>query len=248
MCTGYCLRPQPLPQGKEFASCSTFCHGFSVLPPPPVDKGSLTRKKRVRPELEELEKRLTPGAGTVVNTEADDPMVVNPLFTTLRDAIGNVQAGGTISFTSNVTNIQLQKVLPALAVNMTINGGTPAVNVYGPGNGAQNPFNVFQVKSGAVVEIDNLNIQNGYLNGKNGGGIYNSGSLTLKNDTVNNNNVAGTGANGGGIFNNGTLSLISTAVDTNASAQGQGGGIYNSAGGTVNIGGSSEIENSRATN
>jgi len=61
-----------------------------------------------------------------------------------------------------------------------------------------------------------------------GGGILNSGVLTITNSTVSGNTVFGMGgcAVGGGIANVGTLMLISSTVSGN-SADGYGGGIYN---------------------
>ena len=54
-----------------------------------------------------------------------------------------------------------------------------------------------------------------------GGGIYNSGALTLINSTVSSNSAR----NGGGIYNSGTLTFVNSTVSGNSAAQ--GGGIYN---------------------
>jgi hypothetical protein len=59
----------------------------------------------------------------------------------------------------------------------------------------------------------------------NGGGIYNNGTATLKNSTVNNNQAV---TNGGGIYNynTGQTFIYGSAISGN-SASGDGGGIYN---------------------
>ncbi|MDX2232290.1 MAG: CHAT domain-containing protein [Leptolyngbyaceae cyanobacterium bins.349] len=80
---------------------------------------------------------------------------------------------------------------------------------------------VFQVNSGQTIALENLTLTNGAA--RNGGGIYNSGSLTLTNSTVTNNQAAD---EGGGIYNTGSLSLINSTVTNNQSAR-SGGGIYN---------------------
>ena len=67
-------------------------------------------------------------------------------------------------------------------------------------------------------------------NGAFGGGIINSGTLTLTNSTVSGNSTIG---GGGGIINSGTLTLTNSTVSGNRGAFGSGGGIEN--GGTANL-------------
>jgi hypothetical protein len=64
--------------------------------------------------------------------------------------------------------------------------------------------------TGTGTAISNLTISGGWTpwnngNPPSGGGILNSGSLTLTNSTVTNN---GTIASGGGIYNTGTLTVV----------------------------------------
>lgn len=111
---------------------------------------------------------------------------------------------------------------------------------------------IFVIESGKKVIIDGLKIMNGYSadNGggiyiqstadlkllntivdgnqaKNGAGIYNIGSLTLRNSVISN-NIGLTGGEGGGIYNGtgGVLNILGSTIDANKSDY--GGGIYNS--------------------
>jgi hypothetical protein len=91
------------------------------------------------------------------------------------------------------------------------------------------------ISSGVNAAIDRFVVQNGFA--VTGGGIFNSGTLTLQNSFVINNSACCVSASneGGGIYNNGTLTLNNCTVDGNWSDSG-GGGIFSS--GTANITGS----------
>ena len=91
----------------------------------------------------------------------------------------------------------------------------------------------FAIDGGVTAVISGLTITNGWIDGS-GGGINNSGNLSLLNCTVSNNSAVGSGglfgqsAFGGGINNTGTLSMIDCTVSGNAvSDTGNGGGIDN---------------------
>jgi hypothetical protein len=75
--------------------------------------------------------------------------------------------------------------------------------------------------TGALTVIDSTISENENTTG-DGGGIYNVGSLTLTNSTVSS-NAASVGS-GGGIYNQGMVSLTNTTITGNA-ALGPGGGI-----------------------
>jgi len=122
---------------------------------------------------------------------------------------------------------------------------------------------VFQVLPGAQLTLSNLCITGGTGsdgtnadfsvggNGESGGGIYNAGTLTLKNCTVMANSsgaggygfFSGNGGDGGGIYNVGTLTLEScTIVDNRCGPGGVGGfascgGCLGGSGGTGGAGG-----------
>ncbi|OUC13285.1 MAG: hypothetical protein B0A82_17495 [Alkalinema sp. CACIAM 70d] len=95
--------------------------------------------------------------------------------------------------------------------------------------------------AGVITSLSNLTIQDGRsLNGADGGGILNAGTLTLSKVVVTNNVASGAG---GGIANTGSLTLDQSLIANNQANNG-GGGISTSAG-TVNIS-NSTIANNQA--
>ena len=76
---------------------------------------------------------------------------------------------------------------------------------------------MFQVDEGVTASISGLTISGGQAAG-NGGGVYNSGTLTLTGCTVSGNTASfGSGtSDGGGIYNNGTLSLTDSTIAANS--------------------------------
>ena len=100
------------------------------------------------------------------------------------------------------------------------------------GNGVDR---VLHIRYG-TVSIYNVTIQKGKtagwgetdMFGSNGGGICNSGELTLINCVVRNNGT-GTGSggyDGGGIYNNGSLILINCTINNNITSDGDSYGYY----------------------
>jgi CSLREA domain-containing protein len=122
---------------------------------------------------------------------------------------------------------------------------------------------VFHILTGAVVALGDLTITNGHapngvgtvdgsgLSGQDGGGIYNSGYLTLHNVAVTGNQAGsgssganvdcsvsnrfctangGAGGRGGGIFNNMELTLQNVTLGGNLSGSGGAGGSNNCSG------------------
>ena len=89
------------------------------------------------------------------------------------------------------------------------------------GGSSSTVFTVGSTVTGAA--ISNLTIQNG-AGSAGGGGVANSGALTLANDTV---ATSTTATNGGAISNSGTLTVSASTLNGNSSAS-NGGGIYNS--------------------
>jgi uncharacterized repeat protein (TIGR01451 family) len=84
------------------------------------------------------------------------------------------------------------------------------------------------VGSAAVLTLKSLIVTDGLA--EEGGGIRNSGTLTVENSTLSGNSA---GDDGGGIFNNGTLTVKNSTLWDNEVGR-NGSGIYNSAG-TVEI-------------
>lgn len=182
---------------------------------------------------------------------------------TLRAAIqeANALAGDdTINITVAGT-INLTGVLPDLSTNLVING--PGANVLSVRRDTGGAFRVFTVAAGATVNISGLSVTDGRTadgidgalgdpaNGQDGGGIYNSGTLTLTAVTVSDNQTGkggsesvasgadGNGGRGGGLFNTGTLSLFNCTVNGNMTGRSGIGGIGNKGGdggGIANLG------------
>ena len=140
----------------------------------------------------------------------------------LRQAIADVCPDGTITFDNNYT-ITLTTSTLTIDKNMTIDGVAQTVTIDGGGG-----ISVFLVNLGVTFDLRNLTVQNGYTSTGFGGGIYNSGTLNVTNDTFSS-NVA---HYGGGIYNNaGTVNVADSHFGDNiASSDGWGGGILNKVG------------------
>jgi hypothetical protein len=114
---------------------------------------------------------------------------------------------------------------------VTVNGNGTSIN--------QASSTVFTV-TGTATAISNLIVTGGWTPWNNGsppsgGGIANSGSLTLTNSTITGN---GTIASGGGIYNTGTLTVVGSTIADNSAADdgfGDGGGIDNDGNGTLAV-------------
>ncbi|HEX4007364.1 MAG TPA: Ig-like domain repeat protein [Acidobacteriaceae bacterium] len=173
----------------------------------------------------------------------------------LRDAMlaaANAPEGANITFDANAfaaaSTITLTNGTLTLPANTTLAGPTlhsgPTLTnlVTVNGNGAsiyQTSSTVFTV-TGTGSAMSNLIVTGGWpwINSEtpvNGGGIANSGALTLTNCTIANN---GTVFSGGGIYNTGTLTVVGSTIAGNSAADngpGQGGGIDNEGNGTLNV-------------
>lgn len=105
--------------------------------------------------------------------------------------------------------------------------GVDSTNI--DGNGIDRLFNVL---NSAEVTISKVMIQHGNPGAAaNGGGIYNSGSLTLTNVVVSGNGASS--GYGGGIYNDGDLRLTDVTVMNNNTTL--GGGIFNALNGTATL-------------
>ena len=164
-----------------------------------------------------------------------DPIVTKNVDSgpgSLREAILDACAGSTITFDMTpghvVSPITLTSGELAISKNLTIQGpGANLLTVSG-----NNASRVFNIQSGTVA-ISNLTIANGKAtSGNNGGGVLNSGTLTLTNSIVNGNNAAPLVGSGGGLYNSGTLTLNGSTVTNNTAPLG-GGGVYG--GGTLTL-------------
>jgi hypothetical protein len=144
----------------------------------------------------------------------------------LRDAISqaNTAAGAdVINFTGSIFKDAVPDQITLTSGELLINSdititGTGASKLSISGNNASR---VFEIDTASKVTISGLFITQGKESAVSGGGIANSGTLTLKNSIV----IGNTSNSGGGIYNGGTLTLNNSTVSDNTSNF--GGGIDN---------------------
>ncbi len=149
---------------------------------------------------------------TVVNTNDSG-------LGSLRSAISTAGSGDTINF--NLTypaTITLTSGGLSLGQDLTITGpGSSNLTISG-----NSRFTVFTIATGAGVSISSVTIASGNANDSvgyyaAGGGIMNSGTLTLTNSKLSDNYASSFRiSDGGGIFNTGTLTLTNSTVSGNA--------------------------------
>jgi CSLREA domain-containing protein len=143
----------------------------------------------------------------------------------LRNEATGSPFGGLITFNisgcpGNVCVITLSSQISITgAVIITNESSTQRIEISG-----NNATRVFQVNSGANLTINNVTVRNGNV-AASGGGILNSGTLTMTNCTVSGNSATGFGSGGGGIRNQGTLTMTNCTVSGNGASD--GGGISN---------------------
>jgi hypothetical protein len=179
------------------------------------------KRPGVRPRLEILEDRAVP---TTFNVTAGD---VPGLITALNTANNNGEpdtinlapgAPYTLTATSPPGGAYDLIVLPDGGQLLTVNGHGATIT-----RAAGSPdFCLFLVKGGAFATLSGLTFTNGNNPTLGGGGIFNAGTLTLRNSTL----AGNSSIVGGGIYNEGTLTLISSTLSGNM-AEESGGGIYN---------------------
>ncbi len=190
----------------------------------------------------------------VVNSIADTVDDPSSGVTTLRDAINQANADNgqdlivfDRSLFSNQQTITLSGIELYIAHNLdiiaprdTLTGGD-LVTV--SGNKASP---VFEIESGATVTLSGLIVESGSVTNDNGGGIKNSGTLTLDSSIVRNNSATPVGTSatgfGGGIYNSGIVLLSNSTISGNSTFR-SGSGIYNSSG-TVTVSNSTISGNS----
>jgi hypothetical protein len=206
-------------------------------------------RKRIRTwVVESLESRAMLSTIAVSNTGDTGPG-------TLRAAIeqANLDAAqDTITFAPSVAGtITLSTALPDLSSNIIISGPGSSVLSVARSSAAGTDFRIFNVPIGAVVTISGLTITGGFVSdpgsdgNASGGGIENSGTLSITDVTVSGNTagmslgLGGVGGEGGGIENSGMLSISDATINANeaafaASTPGFGGGGAGGFGGGIN--------------
>ena len=127
--------------------------------------------------------------------------------------------------TITLSNGQLE--LEKSAGTQTITGPAAGVTISGGGYSR-----VFQVDLGATASISGLTISGGSGSYGNGGGLLNSGEVTLFDCTFSGNSAAY--GNGGGLANSGQANLTDCTISGN-SAGDFGGGVWNANYGVSNL-------------
>ncbi|MDA8185238.1 MAG: hypothetical protein M0035_12590, partial [Actinomycetota bacterium] len=84
------------------------------------------------------------------------------------------------------------------------------------------------------VKLSNVTVTGGSAYSTGGGGIYNTGTMTVTDSTIS----ANSSDYGGGIFNNGTMTVTDSTISANSAplyGGADGGGIYNNVGATMTV-------------
>ncbi len=130
--------------------------------------------------------------------------------------------GGTVTFTCSGTITLASGIRTADYTTTTIDGSGQTVTISG-----NNAVPVFFVHWGATLNLNGLTVANGRNSSFGGGGIENSGTVTVSNCTFSGNNADG----GGGIYNYaGNLTVNHSTFSGNSADHLGGGGIHNSLG------------------
>lgn len=158
------------------------------------------------------------GAVKTVTTNDDTNDFVCDSHCSLREAISAANTADTIIFARELRGgiIHLMGTL-VIAKRITIDGPNKRrVTLKG-----DNTFRILETRS--VVSIDGLIIRDGGDPGKEGGGIYNTGTLNMTNCIVINNKAK----NGGGIYSffGNVFVIDSTIVGNISTAEESGGGL-----------------------
>src|SRR6516225_6276070 len=195
-------------------------------------------KRRIRLLLEVLEDRWLPS--TVMNLNDSG-------FGSLRQAILDTPAGGTVDFQPGLTGtITLTSDQLVVNNNLTIAGpGASLITVSGG-----DILRVFSIASNslATVTISGLTISHGH--GTSGGGILNGvGTLTVTDSVVSNNHASSPiltdNSFGGGIENTGTLTIMDSVISNNGVSSPLPRGV---SGGGINNTGTLTLINSTVSN
>ncbi len=165
---------------------------------------------------------------------------INLVVTTLIDedsqVAGSPNTGTSLREAIFIANQNPGKEVITFAVSGTLNLNgtalpaiTSALRISGPATGltidGQQSSRIFEVSSGASIELRDLTLAGGHAT-TSGGAILNWGTLSVSNTTFTEN---ASDSDGGAIANNGSLSIINSTLTANTAQL--GGGLFNT--GTV---------------
>ena len=160
---------------------------------------------------------------------------INTANSNNKDDTINLQ-GGTYTLTKKDNDTNGPNGLPSVTSSITLKG-TGADSTIIERDADAPLFRIFHVADTGVLQIDSLTIKDGVVSNDeietfDGGGMYNIGTVTIRNSSILHNEAH----NGGGIANTGTITITDSSVRNNVTngLRGSGGGIDNS-GGTVII-------------
>ncbi len=168
-----------------------------------------------------------PDAITAANTDA---------------AVGGCTAGSGADTVRLTGNVDLtvphsgKNGLPPVTSEITVEG-----NGFTLARTGTDEFRLFQNSGTGNLKIKNLTVTGGDINGTSddGGGIRNSGVLTIEGSLITGNESFDSG---GGIFNEGTATLINSTISNNTTFE-DGGGIYSDFGAVTTVIDSTVTEN-----
>jgi hypothetical protein len=184
------------------------------------------RRHSFRPTVEALEDRTLLSVYTVDRlTDADTGTgtIGSLRYCLLESLLPN--GPDTIKFSVTGT-INLASALPNLTRSVSIQG--PGADLLTVRRDSGGNYCIFTVNGGLTVSISGLTIANGSNSSRDygvGGGISNSGTLTISNSTITGNTAPGYASAGGGIFNEGTLIVSNSTIAGNYAYD--GAGIFN---------------------
>ncbi len=152
----------------------------------------------------------------------------------LREAIANLCPDGTITIKASPIELTSGELLITKNLTITTDRGNKLIQR----SNTAPPFRIFRILAMATVNFNHLTLTHGQVDTENGGGIMNSGDLTLDDCII----TANAATNGGGIYNEGTLRLTRSSLWANA-ATNSGGGL-NLAKGTATLANTTFSDNS----
>src|SRR5262245_5668682 len=137
----------------------------------------------------------------------------------LRYCLTQAQDKDSIQFAVQGT-INLTRALPDLTRSISIEG--PGANLLTVRRDTGGDYRILTVAGGATVSVAGLTATNGRVSSIggtiSGGGIYNSGTLTINGSIISGNGAFGATGRGGGIVNTGMLVINHSVITGNSAA------------------------------